>query len=374
MTRQTAFIEMLKDVKRSVDALIEEIETGGLPYGEYSGEGPVDEPPAEEPPVEEPPAEPDPEPTPDPTPPPPATPNPPATNDDLVDGLRDGRTPCGARTPAAGMKVAGRDAMPAGIIVTQDRIIFDSFKGDFDDPDGWDFGDRQVLINSRFGAFNNWRSTNQIKRLIGKNGTLPGIWIKNGGGFDQMANVTSLDSNAVMVLKQEQRGFVGEITRCDFRGMQQDALKVCGANLIHENLFADARYIGGKPHTDVLTVMSAEGDVVFRNNNVDWNYANVTDQTGINNWFRIEVYDAYTGRYDDVIIEGNKLRQANGNSSAIQITEGDNPVWDGSVKIRNNRMEKIGGVHKIMHKPSSRISEWIGNTDFAGNDIPYSAT
>lgn len=44
MSRQSAFIEALMDIKRSVDALIEEIETGGLPYGEYSGEEPVPDP------------------------------------------------------------------------------------------------------------------------------------------------------------------------------------------------------------------------------------------------------------------------------------------------------------------------------------------
>ncbi len=74
MTRKAAFIEMLKDVKRAVDALIEEIETGGLPYGEYSGEGPVDPDP-------EVPSDPEPEPAPDPDPAPvPApVPNPPGT-------------------------------------------------------------------------------------------------------------------------------------------------------------------------------------------------------------------------------------------------------------------------------------------------------
>lgn len=89
MTRQTAFIEMLRDVKRSVDALIEEIETGGLPYGEYSGEG-SEEPPSE-PPAEEPPAEPDPEPDPAPDPtPPPAVPNDPSTSwRDAVEALRN---------------------------------------------------------------------------------------------------------------------------------------------------------------------------------------------------------------------------------------------------------------------------------------------
>ena len=44
MSRRSAFIEALMDIKRIVDALIEEIETGGLPYGEYSGEEPVPDP------------------------------------------------------------------------------------------------------------------------------------------------------------------------------------------------------------------------------------------------------------------------------------------------------------------------------------------
>lgn len=392
MSRQSAFIEQLKDLKRSCDALIEEIETGGLPYGEYSGEEPeeppvedppgeegppAEEPPVEEPPAEEPPAEPDPDPAPDPTPPP-ATPNPPATNDDLVDGLRDGRTPCGARTPVAGMKVAGRDAMPAGIIVTPELVIFDSFTGDLDDDDGWDFGDRQVVIKSRFGAFNNWHSKDMIARLTGNKGNTPGIWIQSGG-FDIMERATHLDGRAPMILKQDQGAIAGEITRCDLRGMAQDAIKVGGSCLIHENLIADAKFRGGSPHADVLTVMSAEGDVVFRNNFVDWVYldqsgAVMADQSGINNWFRIEAYPAYSGRYDDVIIEGNKLRHANPTSFAMQVTSKNSPVWDGSIKVRNNRMDKAGGNRKILYAASSRISEWANNVDFAGNDIPYSAT
>ena len=107
---------------------------------------------------------------------------------------------------------------------------------------------------------------------------------------------------------------------------------------------------------------------------LDQNGAVMADQSGINNWFRIEAYPAYSGRYDDVVIEGNKLRHANGTSFAMQVTSKNNPVWDGSIKIRSNRMEKAGGNRKILYAASSRISEWTGNTDFAGNDIPYSAT
>lgn len=378
-----AMVKVKIGVRALVDALPEEPPVDPVPEvpTDPEPEDPTPEQPEDPAPVDpdpEVPSDPEPEPTPDPdpgpTPPPPANPKPPATNDDLVDGLRDGRTPCGARTPAAGMKVAGRDQMPAGIIVTQDRIIFDSFTGDFDDPDGWDFGDRQVLINCRFGAFNNWRSTNQIKRLIGKKGTTPGIWVKSGAGFDQMAYATASGSNAVMLLKQEQGAVVGEVTRCDCRGGVQDILKVCGSNLIHENLLGDGFYPGGTPHPDVVTVNSAEGDVVIRNNNIDWNWVNKPDQKYINNWFRIEVYPAYSGHYDDVIIEGNRLRHANPNSFGIQVTSKNNPVWVGSVKVRNNRMEKAGGLHKICYADHAQISEWTDNTDFAGNDIPYSAT
>lgn len=376
MSRKDAFLEHLRDIKRAVDALMEEVETGGLPYGEYSGEGPVDEPPTEEPPteeppVEEPPAEPDPTPDPDPAPPP-ATPNPPATNDDLVDGLRTGATPCGSQ----GAPDVAQCTDP-GVIVSDDIVRITQTLPVFE----WDIGSRRMEMTARVGrlSINSINGRAIVVNSKGKTVKLPLIWLQPGGGFDRLEWSTFHGMRGAMVLKQEPGAFAGEITRCDLRGMEQDAFKVGGSCVIHENLIADAVYRGGSPHSDVLTVMSAEGDVVFRNNYVDWVYldqngAVMPDQSGINNWFRIEAYPAYSGRYDDVIIEGNALRHANGTSFAMQVTGKNNPVWDGSIKVRDNRMEKAGGNRKILYAASARISEWTGNTDFAGNDIPYSAT
>ena len=104
----------------------------------------------------------------------------------------------------------------------------------------------------------------------GQSGSGPLIHCQNGGGFDLMEYSSILDQSGSMVLKQEPGGIAGEITRSVLSGMSQDAIKVGGSCLIHENLIADAKFRGGSPHADVLTVMSAEGDVVFRSNFVDW--------------------------------------------------------------------------------------------------------
>ena len=182
-----------------------------------------------------------------------------------------------------------------------------------------------------------------------------------------------LGTAAAMVLKQEMGGFAGIIRKWDMRGMSQDGLKVCGGNLIEGNRIADAIYRGGAPHADAITVMAADGGVTIRGNDIDWNYAGQTDQSGINNWFRIETYPAASNVWDDIVIEGNILRHANDRSFAMQVATKNSPVWRGSIKVRNNVMDKAGGVRKILYAASSQISEWSGNVDASGADIPLSA-
>lgn len=314
-------------------------------------EPPVDEPPAEEPPTEEPPVE-------EPPAPPPATPRPPATNDDLVDGLGTGATPCGS----SGAPDVAQCRDP-GVIVTADTVQITQNMPKFN----WDIGTRKMVLSGIVDVMS-------VMSVGGLSGQLPLIWCKPGGGFGIMEYSSIIGLNGSMVLKQEQGGLAGEITRCDIRGMSQDALKVCGGNLIHENAIADAEYKSGVPHSDVLTAMSADGGISFLLNYVNWNYANRSDQSGINNWARIEAYGAYSGIYDDILIEGNALRHANARSMAIQFAGSRPKTWRGSVMVRNNRMQKAGGLHKILYAPSSHITDWSGNTDFAGNPIDYSAT
>lgn len=290
----------------------------------------------------------------------------------LVDGLLTGATPCGA-PPLAGMKVAGRDPMPQGIIVTPDRVIFDTFRGDFADAEGWDFGDRQILIRSRFGAFNNWRSRNQRAKLIGKSGSNPGVWIQHGAGFDISEFVTVENSRASMILKEEKGGFATVIRRWHTFGQSQDVFKVSGGNRITENRIGKGVKRTTGPHSDVGTVIDGNGGVVFDNNHVEHGYEGA-DQSGTNDLFRFEAY--WTGAiYDDIDIHDNFLRHMNARSFAIHVTSKNSPVWRGSIKISNNRIDKAGGWGKILYAPSSRISLWQNNVDAkTGQVIPLSAT
>lgn len=307
----------------------------------------------------------EPVPAPTPVPQPPATPlppEPPMTTEDLVDGLATGATPCGAPDPST-LKVVGRDPLPSGVTLTATDVVFDGFSGDFT---GWDVGARGLMFLSRVGRVADIY-------MSGGSGSTPHIHCQPGGGFDLMEFVTSVGCAASMILKQENGGFAGVIRRCRMIGMSQDALKLSGGNLVEENLFGPATYRGGAPHTDTFTTMAAKGSIVIRNNYVDWTYAGQTDQAGINNWLRVESYK--TGNvFDDIEVYGNRLHHANPTSFAIQITEKNAPVWNGTVKIRDNRMQKAGGNNKILYAPSARISEWARNVDMAtGLEIPIGA-
>lgn len=344
----TAIHKHLTSALGTVQVMLDQTEPSEPPAEEPPAEPPAEEPPTEEPPAEEPPT------------PPPATPKPPATNDDLVDGLGTGATPCGA---SGGNDVA--QCTDPGVIVSATEVRITQPLPAFGD---WDIGTRRLVFAARVGRVHG------IYSLGGISGSMPLIQCRPGCGFDLMEYCSFLDTGGSMVLRQDPTGIAGEITRCDFRGMNQDALKVGGSNLIHENRIADAVYRGGAPHSDALTVMSAEGDVIFGNNYVDWNYANRADQSGINNWFRIEGYPAYSMRFGNVILEGNALRHANSRSMGMQVVNRTGTVWTGSIAVRNNRMQKAGGLHKILYGPSSHITDWSGNTGFDGSVIDYSVT
>jgi hypothetical protein len=325
-------------------------------------------------PAPEPAPEPAPAPAPAPTPPPPmvpaeAVPPPP----DIPMAIMTGVLPVGFTGDPANMKVVGRDPLPAGIVATADQLIFESFTGDFHDDRGWDIGNRQVLILSRFGAFGRFVSRDMRQTLIGATANNPGIWIKPGAGFDTMTEASITGCRASMAMKQENGGFAGEVTLCELTGMSQDALKVSGANLVHANRIGLCVHRGGAPHSDTLTCMAAFGPIVFRDNLVEWEYVGQTDQSGINNWVRIESYKA-GNLFDDIVIEDNILLHANPTSFAMQVTTKNSPVWVGSVQVRGNRMKKAGGLNKILYADSPRISAWSGNIDLnTGLEIARSA-
>lgn len=290
--------------------------------------------------------EPEPEPAPDPAPVPP-TPIPPSG--------------------AFGSRTLGRDIASCsdpGVIVTASDVTITQALADFSD---WDIGARRLILRAHVDHIADIRS------IDGVSASLPLIQCIGAGGFGVAEYVSVLGCQGSMIFKQENMSRADIIRAWDMRGMSQDGLKVCGGNLIEGNRIADAIYRGGAPHADAITVMAADGGVTIRGNDIDWNYAGQTDQSGINNWFRIETYLAASNIWDDIVIEGNILRHANDRSFAMQVVERDAPVWRGSIKVRNNVMEKAGGARKILYAPSARISEWSGNVDASGADIPLSA-
>lgn len=320
-------------------------------------------------PLPEPQPEPAPEPTPDPEPEPDPAPVPdPAPGEDTQSGGGTVPAPIPSGGPR-GSRTLGRDIATCtepGVIVTASDVTITQALTDFSD---WDIGTRRLSLKARVGHIADLRSIN------GVGGTLPLMWIMPGGGFDVAEYVSALGSAASMVFKQESGAVASLITGWDMRGMSQDALKVTGGNIIDSNTIGDATFRGGAPHADVLTCMSADGGVIFRNNDVDWNYAGQTDQSGINNWFRIETYAAASNTWDDIIIEGNRLRHAHPISFAMQVAMKNSPTWRGSIKVRNNVMDKAGGTRKIYYGNgvSPHITEWTGNVDASGNPIPLSA-
>ena len=319
---------------------------------------PLPEPAPEPTPEPEPQPEPAPEPVPDPQPQPTPTPDPAPVPPTVPAPVPSGG-PRGSRT-------LGRDITTCrepGVVVTASDVTITQALPDFSD---WDIGTRRMTFNARVAHMADIRSIN------GVGGNLPLIRIMPGGGFDMLEYASLLGSAASMVLKQEGGSFAGIVRLSDVRGMSQDGFKVTGGNIIEDNFFGDATFRGGAPHADALTCMAANGGVIFRNNDVDWNYAGQTDQAGINNWFRIESYQV-GNIFDDIIIEDNRLRHANDRSFAMAVDGKNSPVWRGSVKVRNNVMDKVGGVRKILYALNPNISEWIGNVDANGNDIPLGA-
>lgn len=309
----------------------------------------------------------------DPVPPPnpPATPippEPPMTTDALIDGLATGATPCGTQLPIAGMKRVGVDSLPPGIVATATNLVFSGFSGDWDDPQGWDLGGRGLIFNSRCGYVRNLYSSGAA------NNNLPLIHVKAGGGFDGMEFCDFLNAARAMVFKQEGNGTASLLRRCKVQGMSQDAIKFSGGITIEENLIGPCKFRGGAPHADTFTAMAAKGGAVIRYNNVDWVYAGQTDQTGINNWLRVEAYTV-GAIFDDIEVYGNKLVHQSAGSFAIHVTTKNSPVWNGSIKVNDNRLKKAGGNQKILYAPSSRISQWATNIDMnTGLEIPLSAT
>lgn len=300
--------------------------------------------------------QPEPEPAPEPAPTPDPAPNPAPVPPTPI-------PPSGT----FGSRTLGRDITTCrepGVIVTAADVTITQALADFSD---WDIGTRRLIFRARVGH------CADIRSVGGVSGSLPLIQCLGGGGFDVAENNTVLDTAGSMILKQENGGIAGVIRNWDMRGMSQDALKVHGGNLIEGNRISDATYRGGAPHSDAITCMSADGGITIRGNDIDWNYAGQADQAGINNWFRIESYAAASNIWDDILIEGNRLRHANDRSFAMQVAMKDSPVWRGSIKVRGNVMDKAGGARKILYAPSSHISEWSGNTDASGADIPLSA-
>jgi len=310
---------------------------------------------------------PDPTPVPDPVPVPTPIPETPMTTEELVDGLGTGATPCGIVSEVGGMKVAGVDQLPAGISVTATTITFNSFTGDLYDDAGWDFGNRRLVFNSHCGYLGNIR-------FAGGVGSMPLIHCQPGGGFEGMEHIDVLDCAASMVFKQENAGIAGLIRRWKIEGLSQDAFKTSGLCVVEENKIGFATYRGGAPHSDAHTAMASFGDTHFRKNFVDWQYANVSDQSGINNLNRIESYKV-GNRFDNIFYEDNKFLHANPVSFGIQVATKNSPLWIGSIQYRRNRFQKAGGNPKILYAPSSRISVWEENIDLnTGLVIPLSAT
>jgi len=311
---------------------------------------------------------PDPTPVPDPVPvPTPIPETPPMTTDALVDGLATGATPCGIQVPVAGMKKVGVHTLPAGISATSTELIFNGFSGDWDDPEGWDIGSRRMVFKTQCGYLRNLRSSGGIA------GSLPLIHTQPGGGFEALEFSDIINASASMLLKQESGSVAGIIRRNKMLGMSQDATKISGGNIIEENLIGPATFRGGAPHADAFTAMAAVGGIIIRYNNVNWSYAQ-TDESGINNWLRVEAYKV-GAVFDDIEVYGNKLVHTNPGSFAIHFTTKNSPVWNGSAKFNTNRMKKAGGNQKILYASSPRISEWGNNIDLnTGLVIPLSAT
>lgn len=349
-----ATMDFLADEDAALTAVIDEMAAPADPTpADQAPTDPVDAMPSDPAPTDPAPTDPAPtdpvptDPPPDPAPVPP-TPIPPST------------APAGART--RGPDVSGC-TLP-GVTVTASEVIISSPLPFFA---GWDIGSRRITLKARVAkSFDIWSQD-------GVSSNLPLIYCLPGGGFDEAEHWTVLGTAAAMVLKQEMGAFAGVIRKWDMRGMSQDGLKVCGGNLIESNRIADAIYRGGAPHADAITIMSADGGVTIRDNDIDWNYAGRIDQSGINNWFQFASYPAMSNIWDDILIEGNRLRHANTNSFAMQVATKNSPTWRGSIKVRNNVMDKAGGVRKILYAASSTISEWSGNVDAAGADIPLSA-
>lgn len=308
-------------------------------------------------PVPQPEPTPEPEPTPDPVPDP--TPDP-APNPAPVPP-----TPI-PPSGAVGSRTLGRDITTCrepGVIVTAADVTITQALADFSD---WDLGARRLIFRAHVVHLADLRS------IDGVSASLPLIQCLGAGGFGLAEHVSALGCRGSMIFKQENMSKADAIRAWDMRGMSQDGLKVCGGNVIEGNRISDATFRGGAPHSDAITVMAADGGVTIRGNEIDWRYAGQSDQSGINNWFRIETYQAASNIWDDIVIEGNSLRHANDRSFAMQVVERDAPVWRGSIKVRNNVMDKAGGARKILYAPSARISEWSGNTDSAGNPIALS--
>jgi hypothetical protein len=347
-------IDDVSRVRVAAEAMLDELVPGEVPGNPAPADPPAEEPAPDLPPVDE---TPPPAPVPDPVPVPPAPPTVPATPS--TGGPRGSRT-------------LGRDitlCRDSGVVVTSSDVTFNQALPTFDD---WDIGTRRLVFRARVGR------VADIRSIDGNAGANPQIHIMPGGGFDVMEYISALDCRASMVLKQERGGVASIIRLCDMRGMSQDALKVSGGNLIEDNLVGSPVKRNfdpkNKPHADGLTAMDGNGGITFQNNDVNWDYVNTAIDDGINGWFRIEPYQV-GAVYDDIIIQFNTLFHSHPNSFAMQVVEKNNPTWRGSVKVRDNKMQKAGSNAKIYYGAtvSQRITEWSGNTDFAGNPIPISA-
>lgn len=354
--------ESLEEVK-ACDAAIAALMVAAPeePHPTHPAPEPHPAPPVGEPHPEPHPTHPAPEPHPVPIPTPEPTPTPTPTPAPVPAPVP---TPGGAR----GSRTLGRDITKCtepGVIVAADTVTITQALPQFVD---WDMGGRRLICDAHVGYYADIRLADTGAS------DMPAFHCRKGG-FDRAEFISALGCKTNMILKQERGTQASVIARWDMRGMRMDALKLHGGNLIEDNTISDALYLDGAPHADALTAMAAEGGIVFRNNDVDWNYANKTDQAGINNIFRIETYPAGSNIWDDIIIEGNRLRHANGRSFAMQVVERNSPVWRGSIAIRNNVWSKVGGNAKIYYgsSVSARITEWSGNVDETGAPIPISA-
>ncbi|MDI3335854.1 hypothetical protein QKW60_05515 [Defluviimonas aestuarii] len=409
MTRLTATIAMLEDIRDTavagINALIEDLETGGLPHGEYEGETPAEtdppapdepveegpKPPAEEPPTEEPegeaPSEPEsppdeeaPAPDPAPAPPPPAAPKPPVSPSArraYIEGLYDRSTPNGIMDKSD-MLVAGRDPLPQGIDVTPDAVIINGFSGGIMKP--LDVGDRKLIVKSRMAGF----AGLLIRDRPGRNaGGI--IDIYPTGGIDVIEDLEAIgcmgkDAGAPALLwqrgsgtgKDYRCGHLGHMLRPRIEGFSSDHLKVGGSpfgGTVYEDCYHGPRWAapGDRRHPDTYTVTAAVGGVTIKNTLIDQRACPDPQYRGvINNMVRGVRDNGKDFLVEEVTLDGVVHYRDDYQTFSVQIDDLGLPNFNGPFRFRDVWMQG-GDVDGDMyfHPTTNRnfVSEWINVRD-----------